>query len=183
MKAAPAFALIEVLIAIAIIAILASIVVPNFQARQPRYERELFIARLNSLVYVAWQQAIMTRAVHKVSFNFSRKVISIAREVVSNSPKKEPEFKPVTGQFFQTTLRLPENIKIQQFILEGFDEMKRSTGQTNEVWFFIIPDGLTQMVTINALDMRDTTRNKPRQFSLVLNPFNAQFMPYDTFQK
>lgn len=183
MKAAPAFALIEVLIAIAIVAITATIVVPNFQARQPRYERESFIARLNSLVYVAWQQAVVTHAVHKVSFDFSKKLVNISREVVVG-PKKNPEFKPVTGQYFQTSLRLPENIKIQQFIIEGFDEMKRSSGgKTNEIWFFIVPDGLAQMVTINALDTKETIRNKPQQFSLVLNPFNAQFVVYDTFQK
>ncbi len=47
-----------------------------------------------------------------------------------------------------------------------------------------MPDGLTQTVTMNFLDTKQlNAAGKPRQFGLVLNPFNAQFKVYDGFQR
>ena len=60
----------------------------------------------------------------------------------------------------------------------------RKFGTTDNVWFFIIPDGLTQEVTINFVDYDDMLPNgDARQFGLVLNPFSAQFKLYDTFKQ
>ena len=52
----------------------------------------------------------------------------------------------------------PANLEIKQFILEKHDEIKGagSEGKTNRVFFYIIPEGLAQQVTINFIDKKDT---------------------------
>jgi len=175
MKNRAAFSLLELLIVMAIMAILASVVIPNFRGAQPRYEREQFIARLNALMQFAWQQAITTYKIHRVSFDLQKRLVTVFHEVKLPEKKREPVFKPVTGNV-RASFTWPEQISIKEFIIEGFDEMKRSAGKkTEEIWFYVIPDGLTQMVIINAFDEKDTKAGKPRTISLVLNPFNAQF--------
>lgn len=181
-KAVGAFSLIELLIAIAIIAIISAVIVPNFQRSQPGYERAQFIARLNSLIQFAWQQAITTHTIHRVSFDFEKRRIATFYQATTKGPAAQ-SFKPVRG-FSRSSFSWPEHYVVKEFLIEGFDEMKRSTSKaTQEVWFYIIPDGLTQAVIINMLDNKDKKAGKPRPFSLVLNPFNAQFKVYDTFQR
>ncbi len=175
------FTLIELLIAIAIIGIMMAAIIPMFR-QQPGYERKQFVARLNSLVQFAWQQAIITQEVHRVLFNFKERKASIERNITKTPAVKKLDFEPVKGS--DTTMTWPNSISIKQFLVEGFDEMKRFTGRGAEtIWFYIIPDGMTQQVTINGIDKEDVIENKPRQFGLVLNPFLAQFKEYDTFQK
>ena len=54
------FGLIELLIAIAIIGLMVSVGAPAIKYRLPRYQREQFIARLNALVQMGLQQAIIS---------------------------------------------------------------------------------------------------------------------------
>ena len=63
--------------------------------------------------------------------------------------------------------------------------MKRFVGRdTGETWFYVVPDGMTQRVTINMTDGNDIdSGGRPAKIGLVLNPFNAQFAAYDTFKK
>ena len=93
-------------------------------------------------------------------------------------------FKKLLPQFKCNRFNIFRFPQIKQFNIEGFDEMSRyGVGRkTTEMWFYIMPDGLTQEVTINALDTKDLKNNKPRPFSLVLSPFSAIFKYYDTFQ-
>ncbi len=178
------FTLIELLIAIALIALLAAIVIPNLGKLSPRYEREQFIARLNALVQLTWRNAVTTHKIHKVAFDFDQRIVSVAIATDQFDREGEPIFKPLKGQYMSTTATIPENLAIKQFILEGFDEMARFAGKkTAEVWFYVVPEGLSQEVIINLVDTKDTVGGKSRQVGLVLNPFNAQFKIYDTFQK
>ena len=63
--------------------------------------------------------------------------------------------------------------------------MKRFVGHdTGETWFYVVPDGMTQRVTINMTDSQDIdSGGRPAKIGLVLNPFNAQFATHDTFKK
>ena len=76
----------------------------------------------------------------------------------------------------------PDSIIIKQLLIEGFDEMKRFTGgKTETVWFYIVPDGMVQAVTINFLDKEQMIDGKPKPVGLVLNPFTAEFKVYHAF--
>jgi prepilin-type N-terminal cleavage/methylation domain-containing protein len=175
------FTLIELMIAFAILGIMMAAIIPMLR-QQPGYERKQFIARLNALTQFAWQQAIVTRAVHRVLFKFKEREITVERVKKQTMPPQKIEYEATSGPDAST--KWSSAIIIKQFILEGFDEMKRFAGRSADtIWFFIIPDGMAQQVTINAVDKEDMIDNKPRPFSLVLNPFLAQFKEYDTFQK
>lgn len=184
-KSKSGFTIVELMVVIAIIGVLATIIVPGVaKLMRPRRERELFINRLNALTRYAWQHALIERKVHRISFDFGKKQIwvAMATDVIKDGT---PEFARVKGAYINTTIPIPPQIQIKNFIIEGYDEMGRSASlKTQESWFFVMPDGLTQTVTINFLDTKQlNAAGKPRHFGLVLNPFNAQFKVYDNFQK
>lgn len=179
------FTLLEILVVLAIIGILMTVVVPNFRNMLPGRERKLFVAKLNGLMRTAWQRALAERKIQKISFDFDKRLIWL--ESATGAIKEgNPEFAKAKGAYIPTTLKIPKVIEVKNFIVEGFDEMGRygAGRKTTESWFYIIPDGMAQMVTINFLDTSNlNAAGKPRQFGLVLNPFNAQFKVYDAFQK
>lgn len=178
------FTLIEVLVVLAIMGAMMTVIVPNFRKLLPRREREVFIGKLNGLAQYAWQHALIERKIHKIVFDFKKNQAWVEM-AVGTSKSGEPEFTRVQGAYINPVVTIPSNIQIKNFIIEGFDEKtSRGSGGTTESWFFITPDGLTQTVTINFLDTKQiNAAGKPRQFGLVLNPFNAQFKVYDSFQK
>lgn len=178
------FTLLEVMLFIGILAALMAIGMSSIRTRPLRYERETFIARLNALLFVGWKNAITTNKLHLISWNFEKRKISVGIVTNTNNKKSgEPEYKTLGGKYSASTLTIPETIKIENFIIEGFDEMKRTQKHTAEAYFYLTPGGLTQEVTVNFWDMKDRIEKKPRPIGLVLNPFNAQFESYDTFKK
>lgn len=177
------FTLIELLLVLALIAIFLSFL-PAMQQRGPRYEREQFIERLNGLCRFAWQQTMATHLLHEINFDLKRRVVTVRKHMAGaydekRFPKTEPVKRTVHSQ-----LSWPVHIQIKQFILEGFDEVARfGSKDTGEIFFYIMPEGLSQQVTINMVDKKDTIDGKVRKNGLVLNPFTAQFSVYDEFQK
>ena len=178
------FTLIEILVAIVLIGIMATIVVPSLTRGTGRYGREQFIYQLQALVQLGWQSALSTGKIHRVLVDIDKRAISLGSASGTFDKNGDPEFKPAKVLFVKSSMTWPAHIQIKQFNIEGFDEMSRyGVGRkTTEMWFYIMPDGLTQEVTINALDTKDLKNNKPRPFSLVLSPFSAIFKYYDTFQ-
>lgn len=178
------FSLLELLVVIFIIGLLGSIVVPNLQRSTPRYEREEFIARFNTLLQVAWQQALMRNKTQKITVDTAKKTIVLSSATGETDRSGELVFRPLTDIAQDTQATIPDQIVVKQFFIEGFDMMAKFMGRkTNEIWFYIVPEGMAQDVIINFLDTKDTLNDTARQVGLVLNPFNAQFKIYDTFQK
>lgn len=178
------FSLIEILVAVAIVALLSSIVVPTFWRRLPQYERKQFIDRLNSLCLLAWQQALETGMLHQLSFDLKKQIISIKVATDKLDARGQQEFVVPTRLTAPATFAIPNGIEIKQFMVSGKDLLKQFTGRaTEEVWFFIYPNGIGQEVIINCVDTKEKQKQKPAQIGLVLNPFSIQFDVYDDFQK
>lgn len=179
------FTIIELLITIAIIALLAAVVVPNLMRSQPGYERKSFIAGLNGLLKYAQGNAIITYTNQQIVLELEHRIVELRAQTDKKDAKGDSVYQKVQGKYINTTVKIPEHIEVKNFIIEGFDEMHKSTIQkTREVYFFIVPEGLTQEVTMNFVDKKDRLYNdKPRAIGLVLNPFTAQFKEYDSFQK
>ena len=179
------FTLFELLVVLAIIGIMMAVVVPNIRNLLPGKERKLFIERLNGLTRLGWQRAIVEHKLQKIAVDIKNRMMWL--ESATGSLKEgQPEFKRAKGAYVASSLKIPQSIEIKNFIIEGFDEMSRygAGRKTEESWFYIVPDGLAQAVTINFLDTANrNAAGKPRQFGLVLNPFSAQFKVYDGFQK
>ncbi len=172
------------MVAIAIIAIVATIVVPNLTKRSAVEERKAFIGRLTALTQLSAQRAIESGKVHRVSFNLTKQLIILSVASDKKDDKGIPEFQSPKGYQLNTTLKIPKNLVFKNFYVDGIDEMARHGGRgTEEVWFYVLPQGVAQSVIINIADTSDKLDGKNNQIGLVLNPFNAHFKEYDTFQK
>lgn len=184
MKSNHGFGLLEIMIAVAIIGMVTATVVPNFARRMPRIQRENFINSLNNLVQFARQHALTTRKLHKVSFDITQRRAWIEQEVSKDS-KGEAVFAPIKSASLRAHYSWETHFVFQNFLIEGVDELSRygSGKKTEELWFFIVSDGLAQEVTVNVADTKDTLNKRSRQIGLVLNPFTAQFKVYDEYQK
>lgn len=175
--------LIEVVITIAILALVGTIAVPLVLRKNPRQERHLALAKLNSLVSFAQRQAILTGKQQKIEFRFPNV------RLLSATDKKDsdgsPVYEPMKGAPVATEMTLAKNFEIKQFLIDGKDEMARFISATVKiVWFFVMPSGVTQAVVLNIIDKQDGPRgSKGRQVGWVLNPFSAQFKEHDEFQK
>lgn len=176
------FTLLEVLIALLLIALMASVLLPSLRGKDPRYERDLFVAQITSLLHNAWQRAVITQKVHRVIFMFQKNTISVM-QAQGASANGDLVFGPIKSFSSPTSMTIPAHIKIKQFIIEGVDEIARhSGGKITESWIYCMPEGLAQPLIMNMIDTKDVVGNKPRQFSLVLNPFSGIGKYYDAFQ-
>lgn len=184
-KSKRGFTLIELMITIAVIAILSAVVIPNLLRSSPGYERKSFIAELNGLLKYAQGHAIITYTNQQLVLDLEKRIMELREQTDKKDSKGEIVYKKVSGAYVNTMVKIPENIDVKNFIIEGFDEIGKSTARkTGEVWFFIVPEGMAQEVTMNFVDKKDRLYNdKPRPIGLVLNPFTAQFKEYDSFQK
>lgn len=159
-----------------------AMLIPNLGQRKPRYEREQFIARLNSLCQFAWQQALITHKLHAVEFDLKNHAVSVQRDTGTRDEQGLPKTEPARGP--RSKFDYPAHLEVKQFVIEQFDEIKGAGGgsKTTKVFFYIMPEGLAQEVTINFIDKKDSIAGKARTVGLVLNPFTVQFKVYDTFQ-
>ena len=170
------------MVAIALVALLATIVVPNFFRSQPRYERENFIAQLIRLLQYGQQHAVTQNKVQQIFVDFGKRIIQLRQPSGKLNAKGEPDYKQVKHIYVPTQITIPDTIDFKNFFIEGVDEFANRKRETT--WFFIVPDGMVQEVTCNFFDTKDRMHDdKPRPIGLVLNPFTARFKEYDTFQK
>jgi len=178
------FTLLEVVVALAIVALIAGLVVPRLAPRKPKQEREQFVAALNALTKFAWQRAVSKNKIQRIEFFFDRREIRLLKDLEKKDAKGEPMFGPIKDAYRSTTMKIPKQYQFKNFYIEGVDEMARhGAGQdVKGAWFYILPDGLAQSVLINFFDVNDLRAGKPRPVGLVLNPFSAQFKVYSAFQ-
>ncbi len=74
------FTLLELVIAIAIVAILGVVLVPTFRGEREKLETKEFVAKLNTLMQAAWQQALSSQKVQRVFFDFNKKSIALSEQ-------------------------------------------------------------------------------------------------------
>ncbi len=179
-------ALLDIILAIAILALISLIALPNIGRLMPGYQRKQFLSTLDNVVQVGWQQALVTQAIHKLLFDLNAGFVTLERATETVNAKGELEYVPAKGNGVSTRCTIPPSIEIKQFFIEGYDEIARYAGNKNaaRIWFFIMPDGFCQQVVINMLDTstKDSAQGI-KQIGLVLNPLTGRFYAYDEFQK
>ena len=89
------FTLIEILVAITILVVMAAVIVPNLAPRRPKEERKAFIAKLNALTQLAWQNALLTNNLHRVLFDFKKKTVSVEQSTKKKDAQGELKFEPL----------------------------------------------------------------------------------------
>jgi type II secretory pathway pseudopilin PulG len=153
--------LIEIMIAIALMAVMAIIVVPRFLRRND--ESIKIMNNLNLLLHVAHNNALMTKKVHRILFNLKESTATLQQE-------QNDVFVPVAIRYMKPTIHWPSMYKMKHFVVKNKDEIRIGEGiSTSEVWLFITPDGLTQEVTLIFVN-----EDNNQTFSLILNPFTVQ---------
>jgi prepilin-type N-terminal cleavage/methylation domain-containing protein len=177
--------LIELVIGLAIIAIVAAVALPNIGKLMPSYKRKQFLSTVDSIVQTGWQQAVVTHSIHKVLFDLSNRTVSLERATDKKDAQGNVEYVSTKAGGASTHCSIPTFIEIKQFFIEGYDEIARYSGNKNaaRVWFFIMPEGECQKVIINMIDNSSSAHDQLKQISLLLNPLTARFYVYNEFQK
>lgn len=179
------FGILEVVIGIAILALLSSMVVPNYMKQQAGYERKKFVTGLNAIMSEVWQRALMSEKIERVGFNFKTRIVSVSQATDRFDKDGNPEFDPITLHYADNNFYIPESFDFKQFYINQEDEMaaRGAHGTTDDVWFYVMPSGMAQSVIINFFDTKDAKVDTDgKEVSLVLNPFTIQFRVYHDFQ-
>ena len=162
------FSLLEVVIAITVLAIVAAIVVPRLRnGGMPAHQK--FLQNLNNLTRAAQLSALMTGKVHKIFFDLKQKRAAIEVDSGKLTSSGSPVFEPLANTYTKTGFALSDKLEFDRFAIKGKDLMHKGA-EYKDAWFFITPDGLTQEVTIGIGEP-----DRDRHVTLVINPFTAQF--------
>lgn len=161
--------------------LMATIVVPNLGRLRPGYQRQQFVTQMTALMRLSWQQALIKQKPHRLLFDLKKKLVKVEQEVDDGDAQK---FESILVPYLRAEYTWDDTLSIKQFFIEKTDMLNRPGIKTEQIWFYVAPDGLVQPVIINMLDANDSDeRGQPTQFSLVSNPFSAEFKEYEKFRK
>lgn len=176
------FTFIELVVVLLIIGIMGTVLVPYLGGGKQKADMRSFVSQFNELLQGAWRNALQTRHIQKVKVDFKNNVITLTERVEKGATQRDDVFIAVKGLVTPTTITIPDGCTFVNFYIEGKDEMARET-RSEDAWFFIMPDGIAQLVVINLKLQVDDQRAGIEIAGLVLNPFTAQFEYYDEWQK
>lgn len=183
----PGFTFIELVVVLAIVAVLAVTILPNFKRLWPGYQRREFVDYMNSLMQITWHNAIVTNKLHKVNFDLEKRKIWVEMQSdLKPNAQGDIPFVAIQSPYMKTTYEWQdETFDFKNFYIAKRDEISLTLkNKSGKIWFFITPEGLAQPVILNIIDLKEATQGqRGTEFSLVLNPFLAQFKLYDTFQR
>lgn len=176
------FSFIELMVVILLLGIMATILIPNIAYVRPGYERRAFVAQVNNLLRFAWRDALISQKIHRIHFDLKKRIIRVQVEGAEHGNEKK--FYDVKTQYVKSWYEWPEHIIIKQLFVGKEEQLQRPGTKTESAWFFIVPEGMSQEVIINALTtIEKDEKGKEKQIGLVINPFTAQLNAYETFQK
>lgn len=172
------FSLLEIIVAMAIVAVMAT-QIPRL-TRINYNQQEKFIADLNMLARNAYTQAVVSGRPTQLFFDFESQIKKVTMRAAMDSTSlttsgqksdqtNKSNFQTVQSEFGNDSLIWDDNFEVEKFIIDGKDEA--IGGKLKTVWFYIMPDGLAQQVT---LVLQDQAVGK--SFELELNPFFVQFV-------
>lgn len=186
-KNSDGFTVLEVVIAVLLVALAGVLVVPQLRNRYGTDSLRLFLGNLNTITQYAQYNAAVTGVAHEVRFSFAKRAVSIARKTDKIDKDGKSVFESVGSGAVEDTYVWPEHVSLVNFYLHGKDELahvKKGDPLKGDIWFYITPQGFAQSVTINCIDKdRIDESGHAKKMGLVLNPFTAVFESYDQFQK
>jgi prepilin-type N-terminal cleavage/methylation domain-containing protein len=150
------FTLIEILVALLIIGIIASVGIPRLQKRIPPVEQ--FMPQFNGLLQRAAQQALATGFVYQIMFQFDTTPQNV--EISPLAPKEKVEVMDTAE------ITIPESITIKNISINDLLEPG-----TKKVWFYVTPQGIFQRVSFSLLEQTSTNT---REYAVTLNPFTGK---------
>lgn len=174
--AKPGFSLIEIIVAITIIAIMAAILIPRLRMRGTR-DLDALVDHIAALTSLGYERAIMTGKIHRIMFHM-KEPAQIELQVMRDEKLGESEHKFVRAEadYDAVSFDWSDQLSVKNFYIKGFDEAAK--GNLKDAWFYLLPNGMSQEIIINIVDEKTNDER-----GLVLNPFHGTFTSYDTFQK
>lgn len=173
-----AFSLLEIIVAMAIIGIMATIAVPRI-SRRGVTEIDQFVRQFNILLQAGYINGMVTNKLQRVFFNFeNERFIELQIATDEKEANGEFRFESVKLAYATTRLLIPEWVEIKNFFLKDKDVISSLGSVTQTAWLFIMPGGLAQPIIMNIYD---TTTQK--EYGLVLNPFTVQLTRFNEYQK
>lgn len=151
-----------------------SVLAPRLAPRTARAERENFVSQLNSVLRAALTQAIITQNLYQIYWNLETRVIEIRKHTGAYDRAGDPICKPIQIPYGAQNVTIPERFIVKQFSIEGINELAGSRS-IKEVWFYIVPDGIAQQVTVVFIDTHEDVTDAEKKLTLVLNPFTVQY--------
>ena len=115
------FTFIEILVVILIIGLMATFVVPRFTGRSIKYEQENLVGKLNTLVQLGVQNALMTSKIQRILFDMDKNLIQLESQEGKNS-QGESKFAPVKIPYLKNNIALGR-FEIKNFYLKKEDQM------------------------------------------------------------
>lgn len=164
------FSLIELIAVIALIGIALAVIVPRISRGNDTALVD-FIESVKMLTYTGYTNALITGKIHRIFFDVEKSIIRLekASDTVNAQGKFDFELVNIAGT--KTAVKFDERIEIKRFSIQGKDEVAKAAGITTEtLWFFIMPEGLTQEITIAVSDTAQV-----QEKVMIINPFTAQF--------
>lgn len=176
------FSFIEIMVVILLLGIMATVLIPNLNRLRPGYNRRLFVTELNNLLLFAWRNALITQRLHRLLFDVQKRKVRV--QVEGEEQGKEKKFYDIPVQYTKTEYQWPESITLKELFVGKEEQLARPGIKTETTWFYIVPEGMSQEVVINALDSSNIDASgKEKQIGLVINPFTVQLSAHETFQK
>jgi prepilin-type N-terminal cleavage/methylation domain-containing protein len=175
------FSLIEMMIVIALIATMATLILPRMIGRQPSTEWPSIVDDLNNLVIFARQEAISSQGIYRLTF---KSVIEGRDLVLIEQEKKDPEkpqqkiYEQVSSSYLKTRYKFPEAVKIKA-LYAGREEMLSDNKGTGHC--YIISDGLVQDVFLHLTRTPNEKDKKEINVTLKMMPFFGRFELLDGF--
>ena len=163
------FTLVEIVVALSIIALMTAIVVPRIR-RSYIPTRDHIRWELNNLARIAYTNALMTGKLHRIFFDFNERKAFIEIDKNKSDSQGKPQFEPLQIPFLRTTWSWDKRLSVERFEIQGKNIMRSGEVMTDAGWFFILPDGLAQELTVS---MR--VEESQQVYALRINPFTVQF--------
>ena len=170
MRSAPAFTLIEILIVVAVIA-LAATALPRLALFEPKTTWQAVEDELNDIAYLARQEAIMSRVLHRLLLRRieGHDEITIERQMPdAENPDKKTFVALRPG--FRSAYRLPDGLSIDSVKVEGEDLWLKNRKGTP---LYVTPDGLVQT---GEVVLARQQRGQIDKMTFVMQPFLGRWV-------
>jgi len=185
-NAVSGFSILELIVGIAIVGVLLTVVVPAFKNQNPQARRDIFYENMNALTREALIRALETGHPHRIVCNLAKKTVFLEEKKDEVTRDGEAVYERVQPRIGNVGEHIPITYEFQNFYVEGVDEIaKHGVGtQTEDVWFFVLPEGMCQEVLVNIIDLSQSKDGIPGfPFSLFLNPYQVQFEMTNELQR
>ncbi len=166
-----AFTLLEMMVVIALVAVIAAFTVPRLFRRAPAVEWKNITDDLNNLVLFARHNALEYRKPYRLVFRQNQQQDTVTVEASMDVPEKPGHIKyePVAPDYMATTYKFADAVKLHA-VYRGKIEMLAD--QHGVAYCAITADGLVQDVVVQLVRTLDGVESSG---TLTMNPFFGTF--------